>query len=142
VRAARTWNGRDYIMDLNESLPDSTGHLLHQVTKEFSMPDMAIITRTNNPRGLTNEQLACRQVLNSQRLQRFVGVQYIKRTERQSHYSYCSIAEQFDAIIHIDKTSAVRTLPQSLPASPRPGTIDYRKFENFDETASSQEDYI
>jgi erythromycin esterase-like protein len=135
VRAARTWNGRDYVMELSESLPGSVGHLLHRVAKEFRTPQLAVVTRTNSRHGLSSEQRAARQVLNERRLERFVGVQYIKRTERQSHYSLCSVAEQFDAVVHLDKTSAVRPLP-------RPGTIDYRKFENFDESAGSQEDYI
>jgi erythromycin esterase-like protein len=142
VRAARVWNGRDYLMDLNESLQGSIGHLFHCVAKQFSMPDFAVITRTNGQNGLDGDQIACRQILNAQRLERFVGVQYIKRTERHSHYSYCSTGEQFDCVIHLDKTSALRPLPQPLSTSPRPGTIDYRRFENFEETTGSEDENV
>lgn len=43
-------------------------------------------------------------------LERAIGVVYLPETERQSHYFYSDIAKQFDAIIHIDKTSAVKPL--------------------------------
>jgi hypothetical protein len=35
---------------------------------------------------------------------------YRPETERQSHYLYANLPRQFDALIHIDKTSAVRPL--------------------------------
>ena len=45
-----------------------------------------------------------------QRLQRAIGVIYRPDTERQTHYFYTRLAEQFDAVIHIDETSAVEPL--------------------------------
>ena len=46
----------------------------------------------------------------SQRLQRAIGVIYRLDTERQSHYFPTRLAQQFDAVIHIDETSAVEPL--------------------------------
>jgi erythromycin esterase-like protein len=48
--------------------------------------------------------------LSEERLQRAIGVIYRPETERQSHYLYANLPRQFDALIHIDKTSAVRPL--------------------------------
>jgi erythromycin esterase-like protein len=43
-------------------------------------------------------------------LQRAIGVIYLPQTERQSHYFEASLARQFDAIVHIDRTRAVQPL--------------------------------
>jgi erythromycin esterase-like protein/predicted phosphoribosyltransferase len=48
--------------------------------------------------------------LEGRRLERAIGVIYRPETERQSHYFHARIAEQFDAIIHVDETSAVEPL--------------------------------
>lgn len=40
-------------------------------------------------------------------LERAIGVVYRPRTERQSHYFHVRLTEQFDAVIHIDRTGAV-----------------------------------
>ena len=46
-------------------------------------------------------------------LERAIGVLYIPRTERQSHYFYTRLPEQFDYVIHIDETRAVEPLERS-----------------------------
>ncbi|KAF0957374.1 erythromycin esterase family protein [Rhodococcus sp. T7] len=61
------------------------------------------------------------QVLSSGMLQRAIGVIYRPDTERQSHYFRARAAEQFDAIIHIDRTTALAPLertPQWQDAEP------------------------
>ena len=45
-----------------------------------------------------------------ERLQRAIGVIYRPETERLSHYFRARLAEQFDAMIHIDETSALAPL--------------------------------
>jgi erythromycin esterase-like protein len=45
-----------------------------------------------------------------QRLERAIGVIYLPRTERQSHYFEARIADQFDAVIHFDETNALTPL--------------------------------
>ena len=45
-----------------------------------------------------------------QRLQRAIGVIYRPETERQSHYFMTHLAQQFDALIHIDETAALEPL--------------------------------
>ena len=44
------------------------------------------------------------------RLQRAIGVVYSPVTERTSHYFHARLAAQFDALLHIDETSAVEPL--------------------------------
>jgi erythromycin esterase-like protein len=43
-------------------------------------------------------------------LERAIGVIYRPETERMSHYFHASIANQFDAVYHIDRTRAVEPL--------------------------------
>jgi erythromycin esterase-like protein len=49
--------------------------------------------------------------LTAPRVERFIGVIYRPETERWSHYSRCSLAQQFDAYVWFDETSAVAPLP-------------------------------
>ena len=51
-----------------------------------------------------------RTALSKSRLSRAIGVIYRPATERQSHYFYVNLPQQFDAILHIDKTRAVKPL--------------------------------
>jgi erythromycin esterase-like protein len=48
--------------------------------------------------------------LPGRRLERAIGVIYRPETERLSHYFHARIAEQFDAVIHIDETHALEPL--------------------------------
>jgi erythromycin esterase-like protein len=62
-------------------------------------------------------------VLAAPMLQRAIGVVYRPRTERQSHYFRARLAEQFDAVIHLEKTRAVEPLERTLqPAQEPPET--------------------
>ena len=51
--------------------------------------------------------------LRSARLERAIGVIYRPETERQSHYFRARVADQFDAVIHIDETRAVEPLERT-----------------------------
>ena len=53
---------------------------------------------------------ALREALSGPLLERAIGVIYKPRTERQSHYFYAELPEQFDLVIHVDRTAAVRPL--------------------------------
>lgn len=72
------------------------------------------------------------------RLQRAIGVNYRPETERQSHYFYTRLAGQFDAMIHIDETSALERLdkgpvwdagemPETFPSGIKPGSKPFRR---------------
>jgi erythromycin esterase-like protein len=44
------------------------------------------------------------------RLERAIGVVYWPETERLSHYFHARLADQFDAVVHLDETRAVEPL--------------------------------
>jgi erythromycin esterase-like protein len=47
------------------------------------------------------------------RLERAIGVVYKPETERASHYFRAKLGQQFDAVIHVDTTSALTPLERS-----------------------------
>jgi erythromycin esterase-like protein len=51
-----------------------------------------------------------REALQKARLERAIGVIYRPESERQSHYFPARLPDQFDAILHIDDTSALEPL--------------------------------
>jgi len=52
-------------------------------------------------------------VLQQLRIERAIGVIYRPETERLSHYFHARLSEQFDAVIHIDETSAIEPLERT-----------------------------
>ncbi len=50
------------------------------------------------------------EALRQRRLERAIGVIYRPDTERVSHYFHARLADQFDAVLHIDHTRAVEPL--------------------------------
>jgi erythromycin esterase-like protein len=56
--------------------------------------------------------------LRAPRLERAIGVVYRPETERWSHYFNARLADQFDAVIHIDQTRAVEPLEASAGWQP------------------------
>jgi erythromycin esterase-like protein len=54
-----------------------------------------------------------KQELSLPRLERAIGVIYLPRTERFSHYFQAWLAKQFDAVLHFDDTRAVEPLERT-----------------------------
>jgi len=71
-----------------------------------------VFHRTGTPRFLLplRDDSALRALVASPRLQRAIGVIYRADTERQSHYFHTHLNQQFDAVVHIDATSALEPL--------------------------------
>lgn len=63
---------------------------------------------SNDPSVVPNVDMV--NVLAQPRPQRYIGVQYIKATERQSHYITSRMSRQYDAMIYINITHALETL--------------------------------
>ena len=100
VTAASNWGEPAERKRVRPALADSVEELFHQAgQKEFLISCAA------------SSQAA--QVLNVARLQRAIGVVYRPDTERQSHYFRARVAEQFDAVIHLDDTRAVEPLDRT-----------------------------
>ncbi|HKO00421.1 MAG TPA: erythromycin esterase family protein [Thermoanaerobaculia bacterium] len=93
VMAAKEWGNAGSMMTLRNAITSSDANLFHQ-------------TGLGNFYVLTNDP-AVRETLVVPRLQRAVGVVYAPATELISHYFNAVIGRQFDAVIHIDATTAV-----------------------------------
>jgi erythromycin esterase-like protein len=101
VTAASEWDGPAEHKRVRPGMPGSYEELLHNVGVErFLLP----------LRGEGYDDSAAREALMQRRLERAIGVIYLPRTERQSHYFSAQMAIQFDAVIHIDRTTAVTPL--------------------------------
>ena len=96
VTAASAWDGPAERKRVRPGMTNSYEKFFHEVGKQNYWLDL----RHPTVRNLVNEQ----------RLERAIGVIYLPRTERQSHYFHSRIADQFDALLHFDVTSAVRPL--------------------------------
>jgi erythromycin esterase-like protein len=82
------------------ALSDSIEELGHEVgQKEFFLSFPAA------PRAA--------EVLRATRLERAIGVIYRPDTERESHYFRARVADQFDAVLHIDETRALEPLERT-----------------------------
>ena len=99
VLAAAEWGAEGRAQPLRPALPGSFSALFH----ETGLPAFTLRLRGNSKVA---------QALAGSRLQRFVGVIYAPQTERQSHYFETDLSRQYDAVIHIDRTTAVAPLPR------------------------------
>ncbi|HET7706923.1 MAG TPA: erythromycin esterase family protein [Thermoanaerobaculia bacterium] len=96
VTAASDWDGPAERKDVRPGMPGSYEALFH----EWGVPEFYLPLRGN----------AAASSLENPLLQRAIGVIYVPRTERQSHYFHASLPRQFDAMIHFDTTRAVEPL--------------------------------
>ncbi|MFC3458465.1 erythromycin esterase family protein [Massilia haematophila] len=94
VTAASEWDGPAERKRVRPALHGSYEELLHQV----GLPRYYLNLRDDTP---------VRRLMLERRLERAIGVLYLPRSERQSHYFNAQMAQQFDAIIHIDRTDAL-----------------------------------
>lgn len=110
VMAASHWDGMAERKRVLPALPGSYEALLHQ-----ARPANFVLPLTAGS--------ACARALAERRLERAIGVLYIPATERQSHYLFASLPRQFDALVHIDHSTAVQPLDaQSAPGAEVPET--------------------
>jgi len=100
VTAASSWGGEAERKDVRPSLPGSYERLFH----DAGIDRAVLPIRTD---------LDLASALSGERLERAIGVLYLPRTERQSHYFHASLAKQFDAVLHFDETRAVEPLERS-----------------------------
>jgi len=100
VACASDWDAPMEIKRVNPSRPDSQERLAHDSGVSRFLLDL---------REGRHEDL--RHRLLEPRLERFIGVIYRPDTERWSHYSACSLPQQFDTYIWFDETTAVTPLP-------------------------------
>lgn len=96
VTAARDWDEPSDRRRVRPSTQGSYERLFHEVGLERFLL-------------LLNDETV-RSALSSPRLERAIGVVYRPETERASHYFRARLPEQFDAVIHLDETTALTPL--------------------------------
>ncbi|MGO8861606.1 MAG: erythromycin esterase family protein [Acidimicrobiales bacterium] len=99
VTAASDWGGPTERKRVRAASTDSHEAFLHESGGTAFWLDTA--------------QPAVREPLSIPRLERAIGVIYRPQTERGSHYFAARLGEQFDAVIHLDRTRAVEPLERT-----------------------------
>lgn len=97
VTAAGEWGGIAERKTVRRALNGSVEELFHETGRSAFLVSPMI-------------RRAAAEPLDVVRLGRAIGVIYLPETERQSHYYHVRPSEQFDALIHIDKTRALEPL--------------------------------
>jgi erythromycin esterase-like protein len=113
VTAAADWDEPGLQRRVRPGLSGSYEALFHEVGKGWT-PNFLVPLRDGR---------AAAERLRPARLERAIGVIYRPETERFSHYFLAQLADQFDAVLHLDETSAVVPLerepgwgtPEELP---------------------------
>lgn len=102
MTASKRWGGRPLRQRIRAALPHSYGALLHSTTKLLQEKDpdaigFAVVLRRNDDQPTSAEAVDAMSELMPPRLQRAIGVQYRRDTERASHYFSACLPLQFDA---------------------------------------------
>ena len=100
VTAASEWGGIAERKYVRPGLLGSWEELFHYV----GVPQFILLNR---------KWPELERVLSAERLERAIGVIYLPQTERLSHYFGAQLAQQFDAVIHIDETQALEPLERT-----------------------------
>lgn len=100
VTAASDWEGPAERKNVRPALPESYEAAFHA---------------SEIPRFLLTcgERIPESDPLRGPMLERAIGVIYRPETERQSHYFNARLAQQFDAVLHFDETTAVEPLERT-----------------------------
>jgi erythromycin esterase-like protein len=96
VTAAHDWDEPAGRRDVRPGLPGSVEALFHRV----DLPQFLLDLR----------EPAIQSALGDDLIERAIGVIYRPETERASHYFDVDLARQFDLVIHVDETHALKPL--------------------------------
>jgi erythromycin esterase-like protein len=100
VTAASAWDAPAERKRVRSALAGSYEELFHHTgIRHFMLP-------------LRGKKTAV-QALPDRLLERAIGVIYVPKSERQSHYFHANLAQQFDAVLHFDETRAVEPLERT-----------------------------
>jgi erythromycin esterase-like protein len=88
--------------------------------REIRPPLRGSLERLLQERGAAEAVLDLRggELAGQELLQRFVGVVYRPESERASHYLHTRPAEQYDVLVHVDRTSALPALDRATGREP------------------------
>jgi erythromycin esterase-like protein len=99
VTAATEWGGPAERKRVRRSLPESYEVLFHEMTAEHGEAFLVDTARAD--------------WLPANRLERAIGVIYRPETERTSHWFHADLRDQFDVVIHLDRTNALHPLERT-----------------------------
>jgi erythromycin esterase-like protein len=97
VTAASSWDGIAERKHIRHALPGSYEYFFHNLSSSNFLINLR-----------DNEQM--KNLIPNKQLERAIGVIYSPATERISHYFHANLSSQFDAVIYIDKTTAIHPL--------------------------------
>lgn len=100
VTAASEWGDPGENKRVVPGMPGSYEDLFHQLQYKDFILDL-------------HKGEHVKHLLEISRLQRAIGVIYRPETERMSHYFFTHLPYQFDAVIHLDETTAVQPLTEA-----------------------------
>lgn len=100
VSAASNWGSPAERKHVRPALPGSYEALFHDI----GIPNFLLLMRDKD--GIIAH-------LNEPMMERAIGVVYHPHTERISHYFYAKLPQQFDAVIHLNRTHAVEPLDRT-----------------------------
>ncbi|KAL6066375.1 Erythromycin esterase [Balamuthia mandrillaris] len=149
VSAATDWDGPRETKRVNPGRDDSYEGLFHRLTALLAAPNFMFLFNKILPSGEAEQgeqsgrgrkvmlerqkqevDKELTKLLGTSMLERYIGVIYRPDTELMSHYSRSTLSEQYDAVIHIDETSA---LPPLDPVSHLPSEEPENVPETFPE---------
>jgi len=93
VTAASAWGGEAERKRVRPALPGSWEERFNELGGDF------VVEHT--------------ELFDGPLLERAIGVIYLPESERLSHYFEATLAEQFDAVIHVDQTRALEPLERT-----------------------------
>ncbi|HMA04291.1 MAG TPA: erythromycin esterase family protein, partial [Gemmatimonadaceae bacterium] len=100
VTAASNWDEPAQRKSVRPALPDSYEALFHELGPRSFLLDLD--ARSDATAALRNP-----------RLERAIGVIYRPETERLSHYFHARLPDQFDVVLHYDRTRAVEPMERT-----------------------------
>ncbi|MGN6367071.1 MAG: erythromycin esterase family protein [Phycisphaerae bacterium] len=112
VLAAHNWDEVPEVKAVRPGMEKSWERLFHEVGGNFWLP-----LQTGDEGRVVATEIG-------ELLERAIGVIYRPETERMSHYFDAALAEQFDAVIHVDRTHALTPLDplENVPGREVPET--------------------
>ncbi|EIW64831.1 uncharacterized protein TRAVEDRAFT_42244 [Trametes versicolor FP-101664 SS1] len=113
VTASHNWDEPPYLQRMNPPLQGS----IESVFDQWLDSDAFIVTHKiiADEKGRTKKVRVSddlSEFLDRRRYQRFIGVIYRRLTEAPSHYCKCSVAKQFDCVVHIRESRGIKPLEQ------------------------------
>jgi erythromycin esterase-like protein len=114
VTATHEWGSPCDFKLVNSGLSGSVEELFHNSLavspNNFPGNQFFLVFRSTGSKHTQADDSLVQELGTQKYEERAIGVIYRPKTERRSHYFDVKIAKQFDAVIHIDRTSALRPL--------------------------------